>query len=66
MVPGIEALARSEFCSIGGDYAAFATIFKFLPDAKIAWHDVWIGALITTALFTVGKFAWAFIWEERG
>lgn len=35
----------------------FAMIFKFLPDAKIAWRDVWIGALITAALFTVGKFA---------
>jgi hypothetical protein len=32
-------------------------IFKFLPQAKIAWHDVWIGAFITAALFTVGKFA---------
>ena len=35
----------------------FAMIFKFLPDAKIAWHDVWIGAFITALLFTVGKFA---------
>jgi membrane protein len=35
----------------------FAMIFKFLPDAKIAWHDVWIGAFITAALFTAGKFA---------
>ena len=35
----------------------FAMIFKFLPEAKIAWHDVWIGAFITAALFTVGKFA---------
>jgi membrane protein len=32
-------------------------IFKFLPDAKIAWHDVWIGAFITAVLFAVGKFA---------
>ena len=35
----------------------FATIFKFLPDAKIAWHDVWIGAFLTALLFTIGKFA---------
>jgi len=35
----------------------FAMIFKFLPDAKIAWHDVWIGAFITALLFTIGKFA---------
>ncbi len=35
----------------------FAVIFKFLPDAKVAWSDVWVGALVTSALFTVGKFA---------
>lgn len=34
----------------------FAMIFKFLPDAKINWRDVWIGALLTSILFTVGKF----------
>jgi membrane protein len=33
----------------------FAMIFKFMPDAKIAWRDVWIGAFITAVLFTVGK-----------
>ncbi len=30
-------------------------IFKVLPDVRIAWRDVWIGALATAALFTVGK-----------
>ena len=35
----------------------FALIFKYLPDAKIAWRDVWIGAGITTLLFLVGKWA---------
>ncbi len=35
----------------------FAMMFKFLPDVKIAWRDVWLGALITAALFTIGKFA---------
>ncbi len=34
----------------------FAAMFKVLPDAKIAWKDVWIGALITALLFTIGKF----------
>ena len=33
----------------------FATIFKILPDAKIKWKDVFIGALITAILFTLGK-----------
>jgi membrane protein len=35
----------------------FAMIFKFLPDGKIAWRDVWIGAFLTALLFTVGRFA---------
>jgi membrane protein len=34
----------------------FAMIFKYLPDAKIAWRDVWIGAILTALLFTLGKF----------
>jgi membrane protein len=34
----------------------FAMIFKVLPDVKIAWRDVWIGAALTALLFTAGKF----------
>jgi membrane protein len=34
----------------------FALIFKYLPDAEIAWRDVWFGAAVTAALFTLGKF----------
>jgi len=33
----------------------FALIFKYLPDAKIRWKTVWIGALITSVLFVLGK-----------
>lgn len=33
----------------------FAMIFKLLPKAKVAWSDVWTGALVTAVLFTVGK-----------
>jgi membrane protein len=35
----------------------FAIIFKFLPDAKIQWRDVWIGAAMTAAFFAIGKWA---------
>lgn len=34
----------------------FAMIFKYLPDAKVKWRDVWMGAFVTTILFTLGKF----------
>ena len=33
----------------------FATMFKVLPDAPVAWRDVWVGAITTSVLFTVGK-----------
>jgi membrane protein len=35
----------------------FAIIFKYLPDAKIQWRDVWIGALLTAIFFAIGKWA---------
>ncbi len=34
----------------------FALIYKYLPDVKIRWKDVWIGAIITASLFVLGKF----------
>jgi membrane protein len=34
----------------------FAFIFRYLPDAKIVWRDVWIGSALTAVLFVVGKF----------
>ena len=34
----------------------FAIIYKFLPDVQIEWRNVWIGAALTSALFTIGKF----------
>lgn len=38
----------------------FAMMFKILPDAKIKWKHVWLGAIIAGLLFTVGKTALAF------
>ena len=33
----------------------FALIFKLLPDTQVRWRDVWIGAVATAVLFTIGK-----------
>ncbi len=38
----------------------FALIYKVLPDVKISWHAVWVGALVTALLFTIGKSAIGF------
>jgi membrane protein len=34
----------------------FAMIYKVLPDVTLAWKDVWIGAIVTAVLFTLGKY----------
>lgn len=42
--------------SFGVITVLFALMFKILPDAIIQWKDVWIGAMVTTLLFIIGKF----------
>jgi len=34
----------------------FAMIYKLMPRVQVRWHDVWLGAVVTAALFSVGKF----------
>ena len=34
----------------------FGLVFKVLPDADVKWRDVWVGAFVTTILFSIGKF----------
>jgi len=45
--------------SIGMLTLLFAAMFKFLPDAKIPWRNVWGGAIATAILFTIGKWGLA-------
>ena len=35
----------------------FALLYKVVPDVHIEWQDVWIGAAVTSLLFSIGKFA---------
>lgn len=35
----------------------FAMMYKVLPDAEVQWHDVWVGAILTSLLFGIGRFA---------
>ena len=34
----------------------FALLYKVVPDLRIEWRDVWVGAAVTSALFSIGKF----------
>jgi membrane protein len=44
----------------------FALIFKILPDAEIAWNDVWLGAFVTSLLFSIGKYLIGFYLGRAG
>lgn len=58
-MPGLDVLSQvlNIAVSFGVITVLFAMIFKVLPDVKIAWRDVWLGAGLTALLFTGGKFA---------
>jgi membrane protein len=43
--------------SVGAITVLFAMLYKWLPNVAIAWRDVWMGALITAVLFSVGRLA---------
>ena len=62
MMPGGDIVALTLFLLF--DMAVvvllFAMIFRYLPDAKIEWRDVWVGATLTAVLFALGKFALGF------
>jgi len=59
LLPGGNVLAWTIhlMLDIGIITLLFSMIFKFLPDARLSWRDVRLGAAITTALFLVGKYA---------
>ena len=51
----LVAHALDVLVSLGLLTVVFALIYKLMPRAHVGWEDVWIGALVTSALFTVGK-----------
>jgi membrane protein len=58
VMPGGDILALTLFLifDVAVVVLLFAMIFRYLPDAKIAWRDVWVGATLTAILFVLGKF----------
>ena len=59
LIPSLTILAQivNFLVSFGVITVLFALIFKIVPDVEIAWSDVWVGAIVTAFLFTVGKLA---------
>jgi membrane protein len=56
-LPGFVAQVIDLLVSFGVVTLLFGMIFRVLPDAEIAWYDVWLGAAVTALLFSLGKFA---------
>jgi membrane protein len=58
VMPGGHILALTLFLlfDLAVIVLLFAMIFRYLPDAKIGWRDVWVGATLTAVLFGLGKF----------
>jgi membrane protein len=44
----------------------FAMIYKLMPRASVHWRDVWVGALVTSTLFTIGKLLISFYIGQSG
>lgn len=66
VVPPVIWLLLNFFVSLGVITVLFAMIFKILPDTHVRWRDVWTGALLTSALFSIGKVALALYLGQSG
>jgi len=55
--PGVPVLWNvvNVFVSLGVATVLFALLYRFLPDVKLQWRDVGVGAFVTAVLFTIGK-----------
>lgn len=58
LLPGWEVLLQgvNMLLSVSITTVLFAMIFKYMPSARIAWRDVWVGGIVTAVLFEGGKF----------
>jgi membrane protein len=55
--PGVPLLwdAVNLVLSLGVITVLFALLYRFVPDVRLRWGDVWTGAFVTAVLFTIGK-----------
>jgi membrane protein len=59
-ISGTVAHTLSFVISLAVIAALFSVILKELPDGRVAWRDAWMGGVMTSVLFTIGKTALAF------
>jgi membrane protein len=58
ILPGLPVILRVVHLALAFAFTTlfFGMVFKILPDARVQWRDVWLGAAISSFLFTVGKY----------
>jgi membrane protein len=58
VLPGADWLwiIANELVALGLFTVLFGVLFRYIPDARIEWNDVWFGAFLTALLFTIGRF----------
>jgi membrane protein len=56
-VAGVAALVLDALLALAVVVAVFASTFKFLPDARLAWRDALVGGAVTAVLFLLGQVA---------
>jgi membrane protein len=59
LMPGLPVLGQGLelLISLGVITLLFASIYKYLPDVRVPWRDLWVGAVATSVLFNLGKTA---------
>ncbi len=65
-IPGFVVQAINLVVALGIVTLLFALVFKLLPDVKIQWHDVWVGAFCTALLFTGGEYLLSLYLGKQG
>jgi membrane protein len=70
MLPGATATlilwGGNWLVSVGVILLLAAAVLKFLPDARVDWKDVWLGAIFASVLFNAGKYLIAFVISHFG
>lgn len=55
-VPALLIQALNLLATLILTFFLIATLLKFLPNRRLGWKDVWLGALVTSVLLTIGKY----------
>ena len=53
----VTVMVMDVVLSVGISAVLFAMLFKYVPQQRLAWADVWVGGVATAVLFNIGKFA---------